>query len=53
MVKNWVTEFKGGRASTVEEHRLYRPVEMATPDIVDHVHEVVVERQTSNHQACS
>ena len=33
-VYNWVNEFKRGRTSTKNEHRLGRPVEMTTPEIL-------------------
>ena len=43
MVKNWGADFKSGRTSTKYEHRSGRPVEVATPEIVDKVHEVVMK----------
>uniref|UniRef100_UPI00358E57AE histone-lysine N-methyltransferase SETMAR-like n=1 Tax=Myxine glutinosa TaxID=7769 RepID=UPI00358E57AE len=53
MVKNWVAEFKRGRTSTEDEHRSGRPVEVATPEMVDQVHEVVMKdrRATIRHVA--
>ena len=37
------TELKHGETSTEEEQRSGRPVEVATPEIVDKVHEVVMK----------
>jgi len=35
-VYNWVNEFKHGRTSTCDAPRSGRPIEAATPEIIDH-----------------
>jgi len=41
-VHNWVNEFKCGRTSTYDALRSRRPIEVATPEIIDKVHDIVL-----------
>ncbi|XP_018401684.1 PREDICTED: putative uncharacterized protein FLJ37770 [Cyphomyrmex costatus] len=41
-VYNWVNEFKLGRISTCYASRSERPIEAATPEIIDKVHDIVL-----------
>ena len=41
-VYNWVNEFKHGRTSTCDAPRSGRPIEAATPEIIDKVHDIVL-----------
>ena len=41
-VYNWVNEFKRGRTSTCDAPRSERPIEAATPEIIDKVHDIVL-----------
>ncbi|XP_018395973.1 PREDICTED: uncharacterized protein LOC108774379 [Cyphomyrmex costatus] len=44
-VYNWVNEFKCGRTSTCDAPRSGRPIEAATPEIIDKVHDIVLTDQ--------
>ena len=39
---NWVNEFKRGRTSTEDKHRLARTVEVTTPEVIDKIHDMVL-----------
>jgi len=41
-VYSWVNEFKHGRTSTCDASRSRRPIEAATPEIIDKVHDIVL-----------
>ena len=41
-VKRWVAEFKSGRESLENDPRLGRPVAVATPEMVNKVHDIVM-----------
>jgi len=41
-VYNWVNEFKRGHTSTCDAPRLGHPIEAATPEIIDKVHNIVL-----------
>ena len=41
-VYNWINEFKRGRTSTKDEHRLGCPVEVTTSEIIDKIHDMVL-----------
>ncbi|XP_018393225.1 PREDICTED: uncharacterized protein LOC108772230 [Cyphomyrmex costatus] len=41
-VYNWVNEFKHGRISTCDASRSGRPIEVATLEIIDKVHDIVL-----------
>ncbi|XP_055916969.1 protein GVQW3-like [Eupeodes corollae] len=42
-IKQWVSEFKKGRVSTSDESRSGRPVEVTTPDMIEKIHQIVLE----------
>jgi len=42
-VKNWVTQFKCGDFSTCDTPRPRRPKTVTTPDIIDQIHELILE----------
>ena len=42
-VKNWVAQFKHGDFSTCDEPRLGRPKTVTTPEIIDQIHELILE----------
>jgi len=42
-VKNWVTQFKRGDFSTCDAPRPGRPKTVTTPEIIDQIHEVILE----------
>jgi len=42
-VKNWVAEFKRGDFSACDVPRPGRPNTMTTPDIIDRIHELILE----------
>ena len=39
---NWVNEFKPDRTSIKNEHHLGRPVEVTTPELIDKIHDMVL-----------
>lgn len=41
-VCNWTNEFKRGRTSTQDEHRPGRPVEVTTPEMIDRIHDMII-----------
>ena len=41
-IYNWVNEFKRGRTSTEDEQRSGRPVEVSTPEMIDKIHDMVL-----------
>lgn len=41
-VYNWYNEFKRGRTSTNDEHRSGRPKEVTTPEMIEKVHDIVL-----------
>ena len=41
-VYNWVNEFKRGHTSTCDALRSRRPIEAATPEIIDKIHDIVL-----------
>ncbi|GBP03932.1 Histone-lysine N-methyltransferase SETMAR [Eumeta japonica] len=43
MVKKWFTEFRCGRTSTSDAERSGRPKEVITPEIVDKIHEMILD----------
>ena len=44
MVKNWYTEFRCGRISTIDAERSGRPVEVAIPKTIETRKEAIVGR---------
>jgi len=42
-VKNWVTQFKHGDFSTYVAPRPGRPKTVNTPEIIDQIHELILE----------
>jgi len=42
-VKNWVAQFKRGDFSTCDAPRPGRPETVTTPEIIDHIHELILE----------
>ena len=42
-VKNWVAQFKRGDFSTCDPPRPGRPKRVTTPDIIDQIHEPILE----------
>jgi len=42
-VKNWVAQFKRGDFSTCDAPRPGRPKTMTTPEIIDQIHELILE----------
>uniref|UniRef100_A0A8D8YJ64 Mos1 transposase HTH domain-containing protein n=1 Tax=Cacopsylla melanoneura TaxID=428564 RepID=A0A8D8YJ64_9HEMI len=45
MVCKWVSDFKRGRSSCSDEPRSERPVEVVTVDVVEKVHDLVLENR--------
>ncbi|XP_018314122.1 uncharacterized protein [Mycetomoellerius zeteki] len=41
-VYNWMNKFKRGRTSTCDAPRSGRPIEAATPEIIDKIHDIVL-----------
>jgi len=44
-VKNWVTQFKRGDFSTCDAPRPGRRKTVATPEIIDQIHELILKDQ--------
>jgi len=42
-VKNWVAQFKHGNFSTCDAPRRGRPKTVTTPEIIDQIHELILE----------
>ena len=42
-VKNWVAQFKRGDFSTCDAHRPGWPKTMTTPEIIDQIHEIILQ----------
>jgi len=42
-VKNWVAQFKRGDFSTCDAPRPGRPKAVTTPEIIDQIHELILE----------
>ncbi|XP_055918683.1 protein GVQW3-like [Eupeodes corollae] len=42
-INQWVSEFKKGRLSTSDEPHSGRPVEVTTPDMIEKIHQIVLE----------
>ena len=42
-VKNWVAQFKRGDFPTCDAPRPGRPPKMTTPEIIDQIHELILE----------
>ena len=42
-VKNWVAQFKRSYFSTCDAPRPGRPKTVTTPEIIDHIHELILE----------
>ena len=42
-VKNWVVQFKRGDFSTCDEPRPGQPKRVTTPEIIDQIHELILE----------
>jgi len=42
-VKNWVAQFKRGDFSTCDAPRTGRPTTVTTPEIIDQIHELILE----------
>jgi len=42
-VKNWVAQFKRGDFSTCDASRPGRPKTVTTPEIIDQIHELILE----------
>ncbi|XP_033229876.1 histone-lysine N-methyltransferase SETMAR-like [Belonocnema kinseyi] len=43
MATRWFTEFRCGRTSTSDAERSGRPKEVITPEIVDKIHEIILD----------
>jgi len=43
IVKNWVAQFKRGNFSTCDAPRPGRPKTVTTPEIIDQIHEIILE----------
>jgi len=41
-VYNWMNEFKCDRTSTCDAPRSRRPIETATPEIIDKIHDIIL-----------
>lgn len=39
----WVNEFRGGRTSTSDEHRTGRSLEASTPEMIEKIHDMVLD----------
>jgi len=44
-VKKWVAQFKRGDFSTCDAHRPGRPKTVTTPEIIDQIHDLILEDQ--------
>jgi len=44
-VKNWVAQFKRGDFSTCDAPRPERPNTLTTPEIIDQIHELILENR--------
>ena len=42
-IKNWVAQFKRGNFSTCDAPRPGRPKTVTTPEIIDQIHELILE----------
>jgi len=42
IIYNWMNEFKRGCTSTYDATRLGRPIEAATSEIIDKVHDIIL-----------
>lgn len=50
-IKQWVSEFKKGRVSTSDEPRLGRPVEVTTSEMIEKIHQIVLnDRRLKVHE---
>jgi len=47
-VKNWVAHFKRGDFSTCDASRPGRPKTVTTPEIIDQIHELILEDRRMN-----
>ena len=52
-VKNWVAQFKRGNFSTCDAPRPGRPKTLATPDIIDQIHELILEARRISAKSIS
>ena len=43
--KNWVAQFKRGDFSTCDAPRPWRPKTVTTPEIIDQIHELILEER--------
>ncbi|XP_058809464.1 protein GVQW3-like isoform X3 [Phymastichus coffea] len=41
-VHNWANEFKRGRTLTADEHRSGRPVDVSTPEMINKIHNMML-----------
>jgi len=49
--KNWVVQFKRGDFSTCDSHRPGRPKTVTTPEIIDQIHELILEDRRISAQS--
>ena len=47
-VKNWVAQFKRGNFSTCDAPRPGRPKTVTTPEIIDQIHNLILENRRSD-----